>query len=228
MAFQIESERLLIEERNRIAEELHDRISQHLFGIVYAIHSMKCGWNGLNEERKLAQMQEIEEAAATASRELRATIYNLSSRKSGSGSWIDTVKSHLANLAKLNGIRIRFHAPKSDGILSINHQRALYRIIFEGVGNAIRHGASSSVDVQLTLKQGAVKVTIVDNGIGFDVESKSNKTNSGFGISNMQALAASLGGTLDMESKEGSGTRILVRLPLVDVNDGAGQNTKSG
>ena len=70
MAIQIESKRLLIEERNRIAEELHDRVSQHLFGIIYAIHSMKCGWKDMTEEQKLEQMKEIQEAASSASGEL--------------------------------------------------------------------------------------------------------------------------------------------------------------
>ncbi|WP_219837817.1 sensor histidine kinase [Paenibacillus sp. R14(2021)] len=231
MAIQIESKRLVIEERNRIAEELHDRVSQHLFGIIYAIHSMKYGWRDLTEEQKLEQMKEIQEAASTASCELRATINNLSTSMSGSESWTGIVKSHLANQAKLNGIRIDFHASKSCSLLSINHQKALYRTILEGVGNAIRHGASSCVSVELTMKQGAVKLSIEDNGSGFDVRSKMKKTNSGFGLCNMHALAVSLGGTFDIESKEGSGTRIILWLPQADVegaNEGTAQNTKSG
>jgi signal transduction histidine kinase len=229
MAIQIELEQLVIEERNRIAEELHDRISQHLFGIVYAAHSMKREWNGMTEERKLDQMEEIQVAAATASRELRAAIYSLSLPKSSSASWIGNIESHLANQAKLNGVRIRFHAPESDCGLSSHHQKALCRIISEGVGNAIRHGAGSIVDVRLTLKQSTVKLTIADNGTGFDVRSQNpNKTDSGFGICNMRALASSLGGTFEIESRAGSGSRILVWLPLADVNDGTSQNTKSG
>ncbi|UVI29132.1 sensor histidine kinase [Paenibacillus spongiae] len=231
MTIQIESKRLLIEERNRIAEELHDCVSQHLFGIIYAIHSMKCGWKDMTEEQKLEQMKEIQEAASSASGELRATIHSLSSSKSGKASWIGIIKSHLANQAKLNGISIDFQAPKSCSLLSINHQKALYRIILEGVGNAIRHGESSCVHVELTLKQDAVKLMIEDNGVGFDVRSKMNKTNSGFGLCNMHALAVSLGGTFDIVSKEGFGTRILLWLPLADVvnaNEATSQNTKSG
>jgi signal transduction histidine kinase len=228
MAIQIELQQLLIEERNRIAEELHDRVTHHLFGIVYAVHSMKRDWNGMTEERKVEQMLEIQEAAATASRELRVAINSLSSPKSSSASWIGTIESLLANQAKLNGVRIRFHAPGSDRQLSVNYQKALYRIISEGVGNAIRHGASSIVDVRLTLKQGAVQLTIVDNGIGFDVRSQRNKTDSGIGISNMRALASSQGGTLEIDSREGSGTRILVWLPMADVNNVISQNTKGG
>ncbi|WP_274650357.1 sensor histidine kinase [Paenibacillus humicola] len=227
MAIQIESKRPLIEERNRIAEELHDRVSQHLFGIIYAIHSMKCGWHGMSEEQKLEQMQVIQEAAATASRELRATIHSLSSNKNGD-CWIGIIRSHLANQAKLNGIDIVFQAPKSDSRLSIHYQKALYRIILEGVGNAIRHGGSSRVKVDLTVLPRAVKLAIADNGKGFDVRSKPSKPGSGFGLNNMRALAVSLGGTFSIDSKKGGGTEILVWLPLADARDETGQNTKSG
>ncbi|WP_177221933.1 sensor histidine kinase [Paenibacillus sp. UNC496MF] len=233
MAIQIESKRLLIEERNRIAEELHDRVSQHLFGIIYAIHSMTCGWKDLTDQQKLEQMKEIQQAASTASGELRATIHSLSSSKGGNDSWIGLVRSHLANQAKLSGVNIAFSAAQTVGQLALNLQKALYRIILEGVGNAIRHGASQCVNIELTVKQGAVRLTIEDDGRGFDVRAKTVKTGSGsgFGLSNMRALAVSLGGTFDIESKIGSGTRILIWLPLADiagVSEGTTQTTKSG
>ncbi|MFC4810055.1 sensor histidine kinase [Paenibacillus sp. GCM10023250] len=231
MAIQIESKRQLVEERNRIAEELHDRVSQHLFGIIYAIHSMTCGWKDLTDQQKLEQLKEIQQAASTASGELRATIHSLSSSKGGNGSWIGIVRSHLANQAKLSGVNIAFNAPQSVGQLALNQQKALYRIILEGVGNAIRHGSSQCVTIELTVKQGAVRLTIEDDGRGFDVRAKTVKTGSGFGLSNMRALAVSLGGTFDIESKIGIGTRIEIWLPLADiagVNEGTTQTTKSG
>ncbi|MBP3961821.1 sensor histidine kinase [Paenibacillus lignilyticus] len=232
MAIQIESERFLIEERNRIAEELHDRVSQHLFGIIYAIQSMKGDCNGMNDDRTQEQMQEIQEAALAASRELRASIYNLSSResdKNDNASWISIVQSHLANQAKLNGVEIRFHAPNSDDRLSINHQKALYRMILEGVGNAIRHGASSRITIHLTVEPRIVKLSIEDNGRGFNPWLiKPSKPDSGFGLSNMRTLAASLGGKFGISTKQGSGTVIRVLLPITGVHKATGQTTKSG
>ena len=231
MAIQIESKRLLIEERNRIAEELHDRVSQHLFGIIYAIHSMKCGWKDMTEEQKLEQMKEIQEAASSASGELRATIHSLSSSKGGKASWIGIIKSHLANQAKLNGISIDFQATKSCS--SPIHQPPE-----SFVSNHFGRGRKCDpprreqlVHVDLSMKQGAVKLMIEDNGFGFDVRSKMNKANSGFGLYNMNALAVSLGGTFDIESKVGSGTRLILWLPLADIvnaNEVTSQNTKSG
>jgi signal transduction histidine kinase len=125
------------------------------------------------------------------------------------------VESLLANQAKLNGVRIRFRAPDSDRRLTIHHQKALYRIIAEGVGNAIRHGASSRIEVKITLRRNAVILRISDNGSGFDEHTRQLcPENSGFGLGNMKVLASSLGGNLQIDSGVGEGTRIVVRLPL--------------
>jgi len=229
MAMRIELKRLLTQERNRISEELHDRVSPHLFGMVYALHSLRHDWNDTEDERKLEQLQEIQEAAATALRELRAAIYRLSSRRSSTASWIGTVESFLSSQAKLNGVRIRFSAPESERPLSVNHQNVLYRIIAEGVGNAIRHGACSIVDIRLTLDPSFAKLSIVDNGTGFDaLPQESDRADSGFGIRNMRALAMSMAGDFEIVSRKGSGTRIRVKLPLTDVRHRSDQNSKMG
>lgn len=229
MAMQIELKHLLIEERNRISEELHDRVSAQLFSIVYAIDSLRHGWNDIEEERKLDQLLEIQKAAASASRELRAAIYRLSSQHNGRASWIGAVELLLSSQAKLNGVRIRFQGPETDCRLSVRHQNVLYRIISEGVSNAIRHGACSIVDVKLALDPDFVKLTIADNGTGFDLLPRdSDKFDSGFGIRNMRELAVSLAGRFEIESRRGRGTRIRVWLPLADANKGVGQNLKMG
>jgi len=212
----IELKQWLMEERRRIAEELHDRVSPHLFGIVYAIHAMNRDWSSLSEDCKQGQMAEIQKAAAMASRELRSAIYGLSTTKRSGSTWADSVEAHLANQSKLNGVRIRFHTPESDGGLNASHRNALFRMIAEGVGNAIRHGVSSIVDVRVSLEPGAILLGIVDNGIGFDPRMlrPEPSADSGFGLSNMRTMTASLGGTIEIDSRVGSGTRIRVRLPL--------------
>jgi len=229
MVKRIEPNRLLIEERNRISAELHDRVSQHLYGVVYAIHALRSEWNRMGEDEKLQRLLEIQEAAATASRELRAAVFRLSSHPKGTTSWIESVKSFLDSQAKLYGVRIRFRAPLADCPLSARHQDALYRIIAEGVGNATRHGSCSVVNVRLTLEPGKVKLSIADDGIGFDIrKARADGADAGFGIRNMRALAASMGGEFEILSKKGSGTRLRVWLPLTGEYEAAGQNPKVG
>lgn len=212
----IDLKHLLMEERRRIAEEWHDRVSPPLFGIVYAIHALNRDWDSLSDDCKQTQLAEIQEAAATAARELRSAICGLSMAKRSGSSWLDAVEAYLANQAKLNGVRIRFRAPESDDGLNEDQRNALFRMIAEGVGNAIRHGASSIVDVRITREPGAVLLGIVDNGTGFDPRAQrcDPATDSGFGLSNMRMMTASLGGTIAIDSRVGNGTRIRVRLPL--------------
>ncbi|MDI4646957.1 sensor histidine kinase [Cohnella hashimotonis] len=211
---------LLFEERNRIAEELHDRICPHLFGITYAVHSAEHDWEEMTSAQHLALLRDIQEAAAEATRELRKTIYDLSVSDHGGASWLGGVESLLASQAKLSGVRIRFRPPAPDRRLSVHHQKALYRIIAEAISNAIRHGECTAIDIKLTLRPCSATLRISDNGKGFDVGGVlQREETSGFGLSNMKTLAAALGGSLQIDSDEGGGTRIVARLPLSDVRE---------
>lgn len=207
---------LLFEERNRIAEELHDRICPHLFGITYAVHSAEHEWEEMTSLQHLALLRDIQEAAAEAARELRRTIYDLSVSDHGDASWLGGVESLLASQAKLSGVRIRFRPPAPDRRLSVHHQKALYRIIAEAAANAIRHGECSAIDIKLTLRPCSATLRISDNGKGFDCAAVQQDEVSGFGLRNMKSLAAALGGSLQIDSEAGSGTRIVARLPLTD------------
>lgn len=211
---------LLFEERNRIAEELHDRICPHLFGITYAVHSAEHDWEEMTSAQHLALLRDIQEAAAEATRELRKTIYDLSVSDHGGASWLGGVESLLASQAKLSGVRIRFRPPAPDRRLSVHHQKALYRIIAEAISNAIRHGECTAIDIKLTLRPCSATLRISDNGKGFDVGGVLRREEtSGFGLSSMKTLAAALGGSLQIDSDEGGGTRIVARLPLSDVRE---------
>lgn len=208
---------LLFEERNRIAEELHDRICPHLFGITYAVHSAQHEWDEMTSSQHLALLRDIQEAAAEATRELRKTIYDLSVSDHGEASWLGGVESLLASQAKLSGVRIRFRPPAPDRRLSVHHQKALYRIIAEAAANAIRHGECSAIDIKLTLRPCSATLRISDNGKGFDCGAVLQQVEaSGFGLRSMKTLAAALGGSLQIDSEEGGGTRIVARLPLSD------------
>lgn len=211
---------LLFEERNRIAEELHDRICPHLFGITYAVHSAEHEWDEMTSAQHLALLRDIQEAAAEATRELRKTIYDLSVSDHGDVSWLGGVESLLASQAKLSGVRIRFRPPAPDRRLSVHHQKALYRIIAEAAANAIRHGECSAIDIKLTLRPCSATLRISDNGKGFDCGAVLQQDEaSGFGLRSMKTLAAALGGSLQIDSEEGAGTRIVARLPLSDVRE---------
>lgn len=212
---QIENQLMIIEEQNRIADEMHDSVSQNLFGIVYAVHSLSRQWKNMPEERLMEQLELIRESSNAVAQELRSTIYSLSSRKNDGSSWVATVKSHLERLSKLHGIEIRFEIEEDAHRITVNYQKALYRMISEAVGNAIRHGLSDRIEVVIRMEDEHVLLAITDNGKGFQTgQLKSHPKVTGLGIGNIQFLVKSLGGMLEISSSKGKGTRIFVRLPI--------------
>lgn len=210
----IENQLMIIEEQNRIADEMHDSVSQYIFGIVYAVHSLSRKWKDISTDQIKEQLQIIQESSVAASQELRSTIYSLSSRKNGGAFWITTVKSHLDSLSKLHAVKVTLNVTGDDHGLQVNYQKALFRIISEATGNAIRHGRSSHIKVDLSMKSDEVKLSVLDNGSGFSVaERLSDPKVSGLGVNNMELLVQSFGGTINIQSTKGKGTHIQVTLP---------------
>ncbi|WP_405107539.1 ATP-binding protein [Paenibacillus sp. FSL K6-1217] len=213
----IENRLIITNEQNRIADEMHDSVSQSLFGIVYATHSLKQTWRKMSERELEEQIELIHDSATKVAKELRITIYSLSSKKSGGPSWLGMVRSHLKSLSRLNDVEIELKITGDDFSLPYPYHKALFRIISEATGNAIRHGAASRVDVELSLKPKWIRLSIVDDGVGFDTDliwTESEDHSGGLGMKNMQYLAQSLGGDFQLSSSENAGTRILISIPV--------------
>lgn len=213
----IENRLIITNEQNRIADEMHDSVSQSLFGIVYATHSLKQTWRKMSERELEEQIELIHDSATKVAKELRITIYSLSSKKSGGPSWLGMVRSHLKSLSRLNDVEIELKITGDDFSLPYPYHKALFRIISEATGNAIRHGAASRVDVELSLKPKWIRLSIVDDGVGFDKDlilTESEEHSGGLGMKNMQYLAQSLGGDFQLSSSENAGTRIMISIPV--------------
>lgn len=213
----IENRLIITNEQNRIADEMHDSVSQSLFGIVYATHSLKETWKNMKEVELEEQIELIHDSATKVAKELRITIYSLSSKKSGGPTWLGMVRSHLKSLSRLNGVEIELKITGDDFSLPYPYHKALFRIISEATGNAIRHGVASRVDVELSLKPTWIRLLISDDGVGFDTDLlwvESEDSASGLGMKNMQYLTQSLGGDFQLSSNENMGTRILISIPV--------------
>ncbi len=213
----IENRLIITNEQNRIADEMHDSVSQSLFGIVYATHSLKQTWRKMSDTQLEEQIELIHDSATKVAKELRITIYSLSSKKSGGPTWLGMVRSHLKSLSRLNDVEIELKITGDDFSLPYPYHKALFRIISEATGNAIRHGAASRVDVELSLKPKWIRLSIIDDGVGFNTErlwAESEDHSGGLGMKNMQYLAQSLGGDFQLSSSENAGTRILITIPV--------------
>lgn len=213
----IENQLIITNEQNRIADEMHDSVSQSLFGIVYATHSLKQTWRKLTDHQLEEQIDLIHDSATKVAKELRITIYSLSSKKSGGPTWLGMVRSHLKSLSRLNDVEIDLKITGDDFSLPYPYHKALFRIISEATGNAIRHGAASRVEVELSLKPKWIRLSICDDGSGFDTAGlclESEESTGGLGMKNMKYLTQSLGGDFQLSSNINAGTRILILIPV--------------
>lgn len=187
-------------EREGMARDLHDGLAQELAFIV-------------TQTRRVATMDDpgdetlaaITRAAQRALDESRTLIGGL---RAGEDRPIDIAVVEAAEeLAHRTGASVRVVA--ADGVVLPPATRdALVRIVREGVTNAVRHAHASDITVELTGEPG-IRLSIADNGIGFDPASASR----GFGLTSMRERARAAGGDLECLSSPGAGTQIEVVLP---------------
>lgn len=207
----IVSERLTkAEEQNRIANEMHDNVTQRLFSISCATHLMANNFRKLTEEQIAEKLNNLQESSNAAMKELRTTIYELSTKKGGNNTFIDDIKKYLENVSKLNNVNIDFQFIGDEELLDIQRKNGLYRIICESTGNAIRHGKSESVKINFIIEDNETILVINDNGIGFNL---ADHKNTGLGLGNMSRLIKSYNGKIKITSKIGVGTVIDIRIP---------------
>lgn len=211
---------LVIEEQNRIANEIHDSISQNLFSIVYGLDALHKKMIFLKPEQREI-LTTIRSLAAQTARELRLLIYRLSPRHRGDDTFMKEVKTYLDGLANLNAISIDFQVKGREEFLNQAMRRAFYRMIKEATGNAVRHGNCSEIAIKLEMSPFGSNLKIMDNGRGFDVSLYSvlTDTDGKLGLVNMRELALSLQGTLNIESEIGKGTIVRCSVPTAPLPD---------
>jgi signal transduction histidine kinase len=193
------AEAAVLEERRRIARDLHDGLAQELAYL-------------LRRGRRLlaAGTPGGSEIAASASRALgesRRAIAALTlplDQPMG-----DVLSQTLSDVARRNGARIKLEVEPVN--VASRTREALLRVASEAVWNAAQHAHAQTIHVKL-FQAGGVRLEVNDDGTGFDVEAEALKE-TGFGLSSMRERVAALGGTFRCESSLGRGTRIQVVLP---------------
>lgn len=204
---------LITEEQNRIANEVHDSVLQRLFGMSLGVFSLikKLDQYSVDEIEK--ELNSIRKSADTAMKELRDKIYGLSWKKSGSNSFNKNINSYIEDIKRFNEVNIPFTIQGNDELLSLDQKKALYRIICEGISNAVRHGKAKNIEVSLVISASNSTLNIIDDGLGFDVNVVKNEKSSGLGILNLYQLTECLHGEISINSNQENFTMIEVLIP---------------
>ncbi len=211
------NERLIIsEEQNRIANEIHDSVFQRLFSISCGIFALMKKLPGLSTGKVLNELEQFRETIDIVMRDLRDKIYGLSWKKSGQNAFITDIKGYIEDIKKFNNVNIPFTIMGNIELLTCNQKKALYRVICEGIGNAVCHGKAKNIDVDLDINAEFTNLSIRDDGKGFEVPSPGDNKLSGLGIQNMYQLMDSLKGHLEIKSTLGIGTDVELAIPNND------------
>ncbi|HHY11030.1 MAG TPA: hypothetical protein GX529_00190 [Firmicutes bacterium] len=195
------------EEQNRIANEIHDGVSQYLFGLTCGLHSLSTRNNHLQEADIQQELDLLKRTANHASRELRASIYRMSPLKRGKHLFISEVDSFVKDQAGLNKIRIAFTPTGSEDSVSPALRKALSRVIREATSNAIRHGKADDISISLDMAPHRVALNICDNGQGFNPGDQAKPEFEGIGLMSMRSLMDTFDGSFAIDSSPESGTK---------------------
>jgi len=186
-------------ERNRIAHDLHDGLGQILTALTLNLQAVK-----LNIDDDVDNLMSI---AKQASNEYRAVTQNLISPTLKGEGLIDSIKGICENLRNV-GYNIAFTAD-AKGTFSKENQILLYRCAQELINNAVRHSDSEQIKVNLQRDDDKIKLSVEDNGKGFDFR---NVPKKGVGLYSMRSRVQMIGGTFDLLSRKNKGTKILISI----------------
>jgi signal transduction histidine kinase len=199
----------VVDERERLAREIHDTVSQSLSSIIMLLHAAQRGGPGkLGGHDRLEQARKAAEDALAETREFIHALSPPSLRRGG-------IADALARLARQTeetaGLRVVLTVPQETGPIPTHVEAGLLRIAQGAIANVAQHAHASRVDVTLTRLDDEIILDVVDDGSGFDPGqlARARGERPSFGLLAMKERAVSLGGTLVVESGPGRGTSVV-------------------
>jgi signal transduction histidine kinase len=203
------------EERIRIAREIHDTVSQSLFGMTYALDA--CG-KLLPEypDQVKEEIRQVTSLAQVARKQLRDSIMDIWPSELTSEGFVADLKKFASTHCKNEDLEVQVKLTGNLQYLSSGARRGLYRIAQEAINNVARHASASEAEVCANVSPQGAYMLVRDNGRGFNVTDAlaREQDREHFGLRGIQERSASLGGQVEVVSGLGDGTLVLVTLPV--------------
>lgn len=214
-SLQTQQELVAMEERNRLARELHDTVKQQIFAAVMQLRAAKNlaneGLGAPQNHKAISQRLDAVEELLKASQHDLATIINEMRPAALEGrSLVTVLRSHLETWSQHTGIKARLQV-EGERSLPTNVERALYRVVQEALANTARHSRATRASLKLRYTQDYVTLALADDGVGFDT---TQPETVGFGLQSIRQRISELGGTLTITSKPGEGATLWAEVPL--------------
>jgi signal transduction histidine kinase len=203
------------DERKRVARELHDELGQSLSGLALHLEAAQ-QFVETDPERALEQLSLTREMINTTTQKMYELILALRPSVLDDLGLAAALRSLARRVLPADRFVFTLESGQLKERLQPSIETALYRIFQEAMSNIVRHSAAERVNITLAQRDGVFEGEISDNGKGIDLQAGKLPADSprGLGILGMQERVAQVGGTLEIRSRPGEGTRISIKIPL--------------
>lgn len=204
---------LLASERDRIAREMHDGISQSLFSVALGLEV--CKKMIVRDPRAVSErLDELQQMVDVSRSELRRFIYDLRPVKLQELGLVGAIEYWVQEVTRDHGVVGDVSVMGERRTLTPAAEACLYRVAKEAVSNVVKHAGATAFQVEIAYEPETVALAIADDGCGFDTSSSPDTSSeSGIGLRSIQQRIRHEGGSLAVVSSPGQGTRIAVRVP---------------
>jgi signal transduction histidine kinase len=199
----------VVHERQRLARELHDSVTQTMYGVMIFARAGREALEDNDFERLSDCLAQVEGASLRSLKEMRLLLYQLRPLALESHGVVEAIRSRLELVEHRLGVEVDMQL---SSIIGLSHEveEVLYHIAMEALNNILKHADADRVAIQLMLVGDHAELRVSDDGVGFKLE----EVNQGMGLNNMRDRIDSVGGDLQIHTQVDAGTSIVVRIPI--------------
>ncbi|WP_269290899.1 sensor histidine kinase [Streptococcus agalactiae] len=207
----LKSQEIVKQERKRIARDLHDTVSQDLFAASMVLSGIAQNVSQLDVDQVGSQLLAVEEMLQHAQNDLRILLLHLRPVELENKTLSEGFRMILKELTDKSDIEVVYH----ESILTLPKkiEDNIFRIGQEFISNTLKHSQASRLEVYLNQTENELQLKMIDNGIGFDMDSVYDLS---YGLKNIEDRVEDLAGNLQLLSQPGKGVAMDIRLPLVN------------
>lgn len=200
------------DERKRLSREIHDGPAQMLANVMMRSDLIEKIYKERSATEAISEIRNMKKMVRSALYEVRRIIYDLRPMALDDLGLVPTLRKYLQTIEEYHKTtRIQFTNIGDDKRLPTKYEVALFRMIQESVQNALKHANATTIQVKLEIKREHVMVVIKDDGEGFDINDKKPES---FGLLGIRERVELLEGELNIHSKIGAGTLVIIQVPL--------------
>ena len=208
------------EARRKLARELHDGPTQDVAAIAMRLNFARLLVER-NPERARAELERLEDLAHRTVREIRSMLFALRPVILETEGLVAALNQYAENIQENDDLPVQVDAVNFETCLDLEVQGVVFAILEEAINNARKHAQASSILVRLRVEGDLLVAEVIDDGRGFDVEAVENSYGSrgSLGMLNLKERAVLIGGTVNVESVQGQGTRVTLLVPVPEEAD---------